>query len=196
MSSARCQPFCSGLNMSKHIQNTMLYQIHAQIWTILKWTILAKEIRKRSQAKLTNLMLTGIYKTYWNDIYNCGLIKCQHGDLIMVKLGQYQLWLYSGTLTHCGLVMPYGNTDLDGSTLVQVMACCLMAPSHSLNQYWLIISEVQWQLTHWGRDKMAAFSQTTLSNASSWLKMLEFQLRFHWSLFLRVQLTIIQHWFR
>ena len=31
-----------------------------------------------------------------------------------------------------------------GSTLVQVMACCLTAPSHYLNQCWLTISEVQW----------------------------------------------------
>ena len=31
-----------------------------------------------------------------------------------------------------------------GSTLAQVMACCLMAPSHYLNQRWLIINEVQW----------------------------------------------------
>ena len=31
------------------------------------------------------------------------------------------------------------------STLAQVMACCLMAPSHYLNQCWLIISEVLWQ---------------------------------------------------
>ena len=30
------------------------------------------------------------------------------------------------------------------STLAQVMACCLKAPSHYLNQYWLIISEAQW----------------------------------------------------
>ena len=30
------------------------------------------------------------------------------------------------------------------SALVQVMACCLMAPSHYLNQYWLIISKVLW----------------------------------------------------
>ena len=28
-----------------------------------------------------------------------------------------------------------------GSTLVQVMACCLTAPSHYLNQCWLIISK-------------------------------------------------------
>ena len=31
-----------------------------------------------------------------------------------------------------------------GSTLAQVMACCLMATSHYLNQCWLIISKVQW----------------------------------------------------
>ena len=44
--------------------------------------------------------------------------------------------------------------------------------------------------------QMAAISQTTLSNTFSWLKMLEFWLKFHWSLFLRVKLTIFQHWFR
>ena len=32
-----------------------------------------------------------------------------------------------------------------GATLSHVMACCLMAPSHYLNQCWLTISEVQWQ---------------------------------------------------
>ena len=30
------------------------------------------------------------------------------------------------------------------STLVQVKACCLTAPSHYLNQCWLIISKVLW----------------------------------------------------
>ena len=52
-----------------------------------------------------------------------------------------------------------------------------------------------WLLTHWGRDKMAAFSQTTLSNAFFLMKILEFRLKIHWSLFLRVLLTIFQHWF-
>ena len=51
------------------------------------------------------------------------------------------------------------------------------------------------QLTHWSRDKMDAISQTTLSSAFSWMKMFEFRLQFHWSLFLMVQLTIFQHWF-
>ena len=53
-----------------------------------------------------------------------------------------------------------------------------------------------WPLTHWGRDKMDAVSQTTVSNAFSWMKMYGFRLKFHWTLFSRVQLTTSQHWFR
>ena len=52
------------------------------------------------------------------------------------------------------------------------------------------------ELTHWGRDKLADISQTTLSSAFSWKKMSGFRLKFHWSLFLRVQLMIFQHCFR
>ena len=44
-------------------------------------------------------------------------------------------------------------------------------------------------LTHWGRDIMDAIFQTTLSNGFSWMKMYEFRLTFHWSLFLGVQST-------
>ena len=57
-----------------------------------------------------------------------------------------------------------------------------------------IMAKIEW-LTHWGRDKMDAISQTTFSSAFSWMKMFELRLKFHWSLFLRVQLTIFQHWF-
>ena len=39
--------------------------------------------------------------------------------------------LYDVSLSSSSLVMPYGNIDM---RLVQVMACCLMAPSYSLNQ--------------------------------------------------------------
>ena len=39
-------------------------------------------------------------------------------------------------LTHCGLVTPYGDIDLDQHWLT--------APSHYLNQCWVIISAVQW----------------------------------------------------
>ena len=59
-------------------------------------------------------------------------------------------------------------------------------------------------LTHWGRDKMAVILQTTFwnafswmkMNAFSWMKMYEIRSKFHWSVFLRVQMTIFQNWFR
>ena len=44
--------------------------------------------------------------------------------------------------------------------------------------------------------QMYAIWQTTFLSACSWMKMFEFLLKFHWSLFLRVELTIDQHWFR
>ena len=49
-------------------------------------------------------------------------------------------------------------------------------------------------LTHWCWHKMAAIFQMTFSNAFSWMKMYEFWLSFHWSLFPRVQSKIFQHW--
>ena len=73
----------------------------------------------------------------------------------------------------------------------------------SFKQMRLKISSGKWRpyclglyvLTHWGRDKMAAIFQT-FSNGFSGMKMYEFRLTFHWSLFLEVQLTIFQHCFR
>ena len=40
------------------------------------------------------------------------------------------------------------------------------------------------------------FADDTFKRIISWMKMLEFGLNFHWSLFGRVELTIFQHWFR
>ena len=85
------------------------------------------------------------------------------------------------------------------STMAQVLACCETAPSPCLNQFWLsnvyLVKQSprrQWcvWLTHWGRDKMAAIAQTTVSNAFSWMKIHEFRFKFPWNLFQRAQLTI------
>ena len=66
----------------------------------------------------------------------------------------------------------------------QEMSCHLDKRSHSSHYH----------LTHWDRDNMAAILWMTFSNAFSWMKIYEFQ--FHWNLFLRVQSTIFQDWFR
>ena len=63
---------------------------------------------------------------------------------------------------------------------------------------WISIHTFQFNLllTHWGRDKMAAIFLMTFSNAFSWMKIYEFWLGFHLSLFLRASLTIFNHWFK
>ena len=50
--------------------------------------------------------------------------------------------------------------------------------------------------THWGWGNMAAIFQTAFLDAFCPMKMYNFRLRFCWSLFPRVQLTIFQHWYR
>ena len=59
----------------------------------------------------------------------------------------------------------------------------------------ICITWPQWVNTLRPRQN-SAISQTTFSSAFSWMKILEFRLKFHWRLFLRVELTIFQHWFR
>ena len=76
---------------------------------------------------------------------------------------------------------------------------CVRGPSKMLYCRWycnreLAIELVVWlrTLTYWGRDIVAAISQTPLSSPFHWMKIFEFGLKFHWSLFLRVQIETLQ----
>ena len=59
----------------------------------------------------------------------------------------------------------------------------------------IIYGNTNYKLTYWGRDKIDTILEK-FSNVFSSMKLFEFWLTFHWSLFPRVQLTIFQHWFR
>ena len=85
--------------------------------------------------------------------------------------------------THCGLVTPYKS----GSTLVQVMACCLTTPSHFLNLFWLIISEILWH-SHESNITPSAlatllcdefenytFKITAISHSGHWVTCVQYQ---------------------
>ena len=67
---------------------------------------------------------------------------------------------------------------------------CLWSMRLQRSQCWqiwrMIYLDLQYYLTHWGREKMVAIFQTTFSNA----------LKFHWKLLFRVHLTFLQYWFR
>ena len=70
-----------------------------------------------------------------------------------------------------------------------------VAPPY-LAHVWLTAVTTRIALTYLRRGKIAAISQMTFSTAFSWMKMYEFRLECCWSLFLGVELTIFQHWFR
>ena len=99
----------------------------------------------------------------------------------------------------------------------QAIACCPFGTNNHYPKQWLwfiviylhsnstfenvvckmeIIALKLWCVNSSHLYKMATISQTTFWNAFSWMKMFVFCFKFHWSLFLRVQLTIFQHWFR
>ena len=100
----------------------------------------------------------------WTSLYI--LIKIQNFSLtkICLKILSVKLWPFcpGGPLFHRMTISSAATNIRDsshfnslwpsdaiwrqrsGSTLAQVMACCLIAPSHYLNQCWLIINEVQW----------------------------------------------------
>ena len=84
-----------------------------------------------------------------------------------------------------------------GSTLAQVMACCLMAPSHYMNQCWLNIKDVSFTWEQF----LSIISYKEFENYNS--KTNDTLPRGQWVNTLRLkqngchfQFTIFQHWFR
>ena len=70
-------------------------------------------------------------------------------------------------------------------------------PWWSLMTHWLRVSSHMYRLTHSPmQDKRPPLWQTTLSNAFSWMKIIESRFKFQWNLLPAAQLTISQHWFR
>ena len=62
---------------------------------------------------------------------------------------------------------------------------------------YLVISSVEAiSLFHLPLDQMVAILQTIISDEFSWMTFFVLRIKFNWSLFLRVQLTMTQHWFR
>ena len=81
--------------------------------------------------------------------------------------------------------------------LIHKIKCFICFDSICPENLWSLLPTAHLQnLTHWTLDKMVAISLTIFSGAFLWMKTFAFWLKFHWSLFLMVQLTISQHCFR
>ena len=122
----------------------------------------------RGLIELTSIPIKRITQSYYHLIFLIGLerqylywdkalvVRC-----LMVWLKNWHIYASSGinevnlcpeTMWHCvnwdNLINSLRTNDTiwwqgSSSALVQAMACCLTAPSHYLNQCWLIISEVR-----------------------------------------------------
>ena len=74
---------------------------------------------------------------------------------------------------------------------------CTLGPGDTnMDHRWAIARLSNGSLHIWFNTLRPRLNGRHFSNAFSWMKMLELRLKFHWSLFPRVQLAIFQHWFR
>ena len=134
-------------------------------------------------AKALLLMLTHRGRVTHICVGKLTIIGADNG--LLPRRRQAIIWTNSGIL----LIEPSGTNFSEILIGIQIF---------SFKKMRLKMSSAKWRpfclglnvLTHWGCDTMAISSQMTLSNACSWMKMLEFQIEFRWRLFLWVQLTI------
>ena len=113
---------------------------------------------------------TCIYWWYWSWISK----PCQD------QVHDWEYMCIKNISAHRGLMNPIWR-QRSGSTLAQVMACCLTAPSHYLNQCWLIIRKVQWYssednltshisaINHWNKLENYSYKIPFKSATGQWL---------------------------
>ena len=91
------------------------------------------------------LIVDGVYVMHYLICRAFNLMSCKHVEGISWNPVNLTVRIYDGPL-YLNSLWPSDAIwwQISESTLAQVMACCLTAPSHYLNQCWLIISEVQW----------------------------------------------------
>ena len=150
----------------------LIYSLHCLSWKVFVWSQVGGTPHLRVRllgAWRAVTQLTSLANFMLNSLWPCDVIWRHRSESPLAQVmvcclmvsGHYlnQCWLITkGVLWHstqCNFTRNvYKLNSLwqsDAiwqhrfrSTLAQVMACCLTAPSHYLNQCWLIISEVQW----------------------------------------------------
>ena len=146
--------------------------MNVQLWVLSKRCYLLPSLYQMHQsASEENTLRSGAWFNIKMLSYQCR--KSHSRDKTVVRssylhdeiffTGKMESWYWSKSL-HSGKLENNSLRPSDtiwrhrsGSTLAQVMAYFLMAPSHYLNQCWLIISKVLWHSSedHFLRDTLA-----------------------------------------
>ena len=108
------------------------------------------------------------------------------------------IFLYASWCISIQISLKFVYKDPNNNTLklVQIIVNAEQVTSHCLKQWWpnlrmhSCVTRLCWVNTLRQRQNGCRFRRRHFSNTFYWMKMYEFQLKFHWSLFLRVQLTI------
>ena len=159
-----------------------------QCSNIVNWTF-----RTNLQWNLNRISFIFIQENVFENVCKMASIssRSQCFNILCLFYGKWDIRFYL-TCSQLWTCVPESRYQEQGQVITSYSVCRVLSLVPALGTCSRQISP---QLTHWGRDSMAAISQTTHSNPFSWMKIFEFRLKFDWSLFPRVKLTIFQHWF-
>ena len=153
----------------------MQFLIHVQISLLIslrKQSLLIDQVN-RKQLATSKTMLWFSEMTTWK-------IAC---ELILIKI--------RNKMCMRGYFTPWWEFLIYHPLLWLTATAWLISPRAKM-----ALAKTRWfALTHSPMEKKAAILKTIFADAFSWMKCFVFGLKFYWSLFLRVQLTISEHRF-
>ena len=130
--------------MGKH-QYVFAFHIISNVWNVTAhWDSLSGEMNISSFHKVitfaTDDLVTLGAKLSSGMVFDLVFLEYSGLSFRRVTFGLWPIYKKLNSLWHTDAIWRHRS----GSTLVQVMACCLMAPSHYLNWCWLFMKDILW----------------------------------------------------
>ena len=189
MPSATWQQFCLGFNVltGNSSSNEDLGDIYVGglmqtryncISSALWWGLLGNNPMLRHVSKREQLIHWANFPGRWTSA-----ALCTQWHPSAHNRGNYNVY-FLNSLWASDVTWRHGSR----STLAQVMACCLTAPSHYLNQCWLMINEVLWHspdnnftentsdFYNWNEFEIYEFDIVVKSSRGQWFKVKSLQI--------------------
>ena len=141
------------------------------------WVLSAPDGPHFGPTNLAIRVLTSITKSSWGPFYWHGLI-----------LSPAQISNQSIIMCRMKIIYPFPNFRGASIEVWEWISNFIDAKLYWACDY---LSVLGLNLIHSKRRQNGRHSQTTFKNGFSWMKMYEFRLKFHWSLFLRVPINNI-----
>ena len=121
--------------------------------SVLRYIKICTSISSIRNISMIHIFVFSIMFWYWEGTGSWNLFQWTHKTVFVLQFPCHACWWPGNTrsqgISGLGVNSLWPSDAIwrqrSGSAMAQVMACCLTAPSHYLNQCWLIISEAQWR---------------------------------------------------